>query len=429
LQVFLFCIYLLLFSSFFYVYRTEKNTGFSIQIIIGVFILKVLAGCLNLYIHEREYVSNDIRFYHLQALEDLSKLSTEPSFFWKQFLFNWGDITHHLNIFSTVDSVYWSDLGNSVHTKFMVLSDIFSMGNPFVNVIFFNVIYFFGQLLLYKTCYSIQPQKKILFFITIFMIPSVLFWCSGIHKDGWVLSAIGCIVYFTNACLKSKKLSTFFFFFCSLFFLLMSRYFYLLCLLPPLIIWISISYFKPIKKFTTFLLSYTCLLILLFSMKWITNSHIDLLQIIIHKQEGFFLLKGYSDMNTPALANNIQSFCKNFPSALDHILLQPVFKLGNPIKYIFAAVDTYLVLFFIVILGLHVQFKKSQDTLFYFLLFFSFSVYLFIGYTIPNCGALVRYKSEFTTLLLPALVGLSEVPIFDKLILSIATIGKRIKHT
>jgi hypothetical protein len=35
---------------------------------------------------------------------------------------------------------------------------------------------------------------------------------------------------------------------------------------------------------------------------------------------------------------------------------------------------------------------------------------LFIGYTIPNCGALVRYKSAFTCLLIPSLVALSEVP-------------------
>jgi hypothetical protein len=49
------------------------------------------------------------------------------------------------------------------------------------------------------------------------------------------------------------------------------------------------------------------------------------------------------------------------------------------------------------------------------LLFFGATVYLFIGYTIPNAGALVRYKSEFTVVLLSALVGLSEVPFLKRL--------------
>jgi hypothetical protein len=48
-------------------------------------------------------------------------------------------------------------------------------------------------------------------------------------------------------------------------------------------------------------------------------------------------------------------------------------------------------------------------------IFFGATVYLFIGYTIPNSGALVRYKSEFTVVLLSALVGLSEVPFLKRM--------------
>ena len=46
---------------------------------------------------------------------------------------------------------------------------------------------------------------------------------------------------------------------------------------------------------------------------------------------------------------------------------------------------------------------------YFIVLLFALSMYIFIGYTIPNAGALVRYKSEFTILLLASLVALSEV--------------------
>jgi hypothetical protein len=48
-------------------------------------------------------------------------------------------------------------------------------------------------------------------------------------------------------------------------------------------------------------------------------------------------------------------------------------------------------------------------------------MYLFIGYTIPNCGALVRYKSEFTALLIPALVALSEVPFLKRFYVALSS--------
>jgi hypothetical protein len=79
-----------------------------------------------------------------------------------------------------------------------------------------------------------------------------------------------------------------------------------------------------------------------------------------------------------------------------------------------AAVDTLFVIGLIMLFVLFIKRKNMQELFYVMLLFFAFSMYLFIGYTIPNCGALVRYKSEFTALLIPALVALSEVPFLKR---------------
>jgi len=138
------------------------------------------------------------------------------------------------------------------------------------------------------------------------------------------------------------------------------------------------------------------------------------MEIIVAKQHAFFSMWGYSDMQTPILENTFSSFVINLPSACDHIFLRPYVSATNPLKYQLAAVDTLFVVGLIMLFMLFIKRKNMQELFYVMLLFFAFSMYLFIGYTIPNCGALVRYKSEFTALLIPALVALSEVPFLKR---------------
>ena len=137
------------------------------------------------------------------------------------------------------------------------------------------------------------------------------------------------------------------------------------------------------------------------------------MQMIQNRQAEFFGYIGYSDMQTPRLENTFESYCNNLPTALNHIFLRPYISPNSSLKYNITSVDNFIVLGFIVVFLISFKRKNLSNAMFIAVLCYALSIYLFIGYTIPNCGALVRYKSEFTVLLLASLAGLSELPRFN----------------
>lgn len=414
MQYTLFIFYVLLFSWVFLTFNIKKDSGLSNRVIIALFLIKIVAGCVNLFVHNHEYLTNDISYYYWQSVSELRAMPQDPKAFFNEWLFNWGDLRHHWNLFSSENLVYWSDLGRQFHYKFMTLANILTIGYQYVNVIIFNVIFFIGQLLLYKTFYRFQHEKKWLLVAVIFLIPSVLFWCSGIHKDGWILATIGFICHFLSKYLFENKRKYFFAFLFSLCFLFIVRYFYFFIITPALLLWIYSSKFnkKPLRVFGIGYLVFALLFFLLPSI----FPELNPMNIVAFKQQEFLSTLGYSDINTPLLDGTFGSYFKNLPSAVDHILLQPHWSASNPLKYDFASIDSMLVLVLIIVFIIFTKKKLFRNSFPVFILFVSISMYLFIGYVMTNCGALVRYKSEFTALLLASLVSLSELPFLNKLI-------------
>ena len=55
--------------------------------------------------------------------------------------------------------------------------------------------FLFGLIALFKVLNSFFPNKKWAILFGIFLLPSTLFWCSGIHKDGIVFLSLMLVVY------------------------------------------------------------------------------------------------------------------------------------------------------------------------------------------------------------------------------------------
>ena len=411
MQIALFILYFLLFSAIFHAFKLNKNTGTSSILLIFIFGVKVIASSVNLYFHNNILSHSDVSFFHWQSIGELQTFKTNPKAFLNEWLLNWGEAEGRLNFFKRENNPFWSNLGSLFHGKFMVLSNILSFGHIYVNVIFYNVFFFWGQLLLYKTFYQLQPQKKWLYLVSIFFIPSVLFWCSGIHKDGWILTAIGFICYFGLKFKNSSSVKVIFIILFNLLLLFTIRYFYFLCFLPPFFLWIFSKYTNQKMRF--FMLSYVLFFTLFFTLQYIFPS-IDPMQIVANKQSDFLTLSGFTDIYLPKLENSFCSYIQCLPYALYHILLLPNFSFHDPLRYQIAALDSYLIFITILIAFRYIKKNHLNTSYYLFLLFFSISIYLFIGFTIPNEGALVRYKSEFTALLIPTLIALSEIPFLKR---------------
>jgi hypothetical protein len=386
-------------------YELHRHTGFGVRMISGIFLLKVLAGCVNLLVYNRIYTESDMSFYHWYSLVDLQLLSTSPTAFFKEWLLNWGDLSHHLNIFKPGNAVYWTDLGRQFHVKFMTLCNILSFGHLYVNVIFFNFFFFLGQLLLYKAFYKKYREDKWLLLFTVFAIPTVLFWCSSINKDGWVMAALGIILYSANG-LKQKGKSALPGLVFGLFFLFIVRYFYFMLIVPVLLFWFIIEYFrlKPLLAYTIF----TALSVILFFSIGLFFPQFDPMQIIAHKQAEFLTLQGGSNLYLPVLDHTIKSYLNAIPHALDHVFFQPHPGIYNKWVIYVAMFGTWAETLLIIWLFLKIKKYRLSDPFLWGPVFFVMIIYVVIGLTVPNIGAIVRYKSEFTALLIPALVVLSD---------------------
>ncbi len=407
MQIPIFIFYLALSILFFRYYKFDSNTGLSFIVITGLFLLRVFAGTLNLYIHFYSVVSNDVGFYHWQSVNELKAMHLDPKHFFYEWLLNWGDARLAFDFSSPLCNMFWKDLGILAHTKYMTLANVLSLGNQYVNVIIFNIPFFIGQLYLYKTFYQKQPDKKGLYVLVIFLIPSVLFWCSGIHKDGWVLASFGIIIYSLSNYLKHRSAKYFIGLIAALFYLFLVRYFYMLALLPLLLLWVFVENKK--SKVVFYLMAFLITLLFFFNIHRIIPK-LNPMKMIQSRQAEFLGNIGYSDMKTPVLHNNFKSYIENLPVALNHVLIQPSYSNSSPLKYKISTIDNYFVLAIILVLIVYLKRRNLEHAMFISLFLYAISIYLFIGYTIPNCGALVRYKSEFTVLLLASLVGFSELP-------------------
>lgn len=411
MQLFLFIFYFILVSYLFYSFHSNKESGLSPTVLQILFTSKIAAGIINLYLHNNVFANSDAAFYYWQALEELKNASNDPASFLREWLFNWGDFSGRLNFLKRENTPYWSNLGSLFHGKFMTLSNILSFGNIYVNVIFYNAFFFIGQLLLYKSFYSLQPNKKWLLVFSVFLVPSVLFWCSGIHKDGWVLAAIGFLCYYTLKNQDEFKPKYLAIILISFFFILIIRYFYFICILPPYLLWILTR--KSTNRISLFTISYAVFILIFLFYGYIDAAHNPML-LIVNKQKDFLALNGISDIELHELSPNAISFLQNLPTAIYHVFLLPIFDINSPLRYQLASLDSIFVLAVVLLSFIHVRKQHLSNSFFLFTLFFSLTVYLFIGYTIPNSGALVRYKSEFTAILLPTLLCVSEIPLLNK---------------
>src|SRR6185436_14587113 len=135
---------------------------------------------------------------------------------------------------------YWSDLKGNVFIKILSIFDILSFGNYFINVVFYSFITLFGPIAIYRVMKDAFPGKKIAVLLATFLVPSFLYWTSGIHKEGLIFTGIGLVVYVVYFSTKEKRLG--FKRICSLItgliLLLALRNFLIVIIVPAILAWL-----------------------------------------------------------------------------------------------------------------------------------------------------------------------------------------------
>ena len=90
---------------------------------------------------------------------------------------------------------------------------------------------------------DVFPERKLPILLATFLIPSLLYWTSGLHKEGLFLRGIGLVIYHIYFGLKEEKFSSLrvIVILLGLLLVLAFRNFLIIPILPALLAWILAS--------------------------------------------------------------------------------------------------------------------------------------------------------------------------------------------
>jgi len=356
----------------------------------------MIIGCyLNVYFLP---VSDSVVF-HQMGIQEFNLLFQNPHEYFVNIFQN-GYPYGHGRLLEDSHS-FWNNLRTNLLAKMLSIFDLFSLKSFLINTLFYNFFIFFGSVALYKVFIKLFPNCFYQVIICIFLFPSALFFSSMIHRDGLILLSFSMIIYHLFFILKEHQFSWKRIVFISLFLLMifLLRNFVFLTLIPAVAAWVVANKF-PKKAFISFVAVYVVTAILFFSSTFITPSF-NLPQYVSSKQESFLQLAkaGNSTIPINTLQPTFKSFLINAPQALNHVLMRPYFSEIKNFQYLPFAIEIFLME---ILFLLFLFFRKSSikaDPIIYFCIFFSLTMLLITGYTVPIIGAMVRYRSIYLILL------------------------------
>jgi len=406
LEYLLFVAYLVFFAWLVTKVKFFTRTGLSQPQLIILFLTKIMAGIFYGWIGT--YYGGlaqmyDTWSYHGQSIAEYHLLSSDPSeYFTNLFRDTYeGGIR---NFLGTTDS-YWNDLKGNFFIKVLSVFNILSFGHYYVNVIFYSFITLFGPVCIYRVMTDAIPGKKTAILLAAFLVPSFLYWTSGIHKEGLIFTGIGLITYAIYFGLKEKKLSfkKIISLISGLLLILTLRNFLIVLIIPAILAWLLAARW-PKRGLIIFASLYLLYSLLFFTARYISPK-LDFPQAVVNKQKEFIQIKGSTSVPIQELEPSASSFLVNTPQAITLSTIRPYPSDVKHILSLAAAIEiNALLLIFLLFLFFKRNGVKSRN-LIYFSLFFAFSVLLAIGFSVNNLGAIVRYRSVIIPLLVIPMVA------------------------
>jgi hypothetical protein len=332
---------------------------------------------------------------------------------WKMFMFK------SYNIFETGFTIYETNSIQFANTDYYALFTV-AITVPFCllgcqsficTTMLVSYFCLSGLIRLYKVFIEEFPELEREFAISIFFIPSVFFWGSGLLKDTYSLSAIGFFTYGVyNYFIKKRRKSSYLIMLIAAAIAMISiKPYIFFALMPGSLVWI---FFKkitnirnPLARVLALPLMFSFLTAtLLFSMQYLADylgeySMDKVLDKAVKTQQDLIRGEQYGGNNFDIgkFDATVAGIASKIPVAINLALFRPyLWHARNPVMLL-SGIENLLILGFSLYIILSIQTKillksmLSNPTFifsFLFALFFAFSV----GLTTANYGALVRLK-------------------------------------
>lgn len=401
--------------------RFFELPGLSRRFLQLIFILKILAGTTLVAIYTYYYKDRstaDVFKYFDDGRVMFNAIKHSPADYF-QMLFGIGNDTPHFaqyyNEMNNWYRVYESNLYNDSHTiiRFNALIMLFSGGYIGVHTVVMCFVALTGLTALYKTFAPSFTDNKMLPAIAIFLIPSVVFWGSGVLKEGLLFFAIGLACYNLEMLLNgNRQWFRWVVFFGALALMFFCKMYVLIALLPGVMAhtWIKLTSAKHI--YLKYLTVITLCTVAAVNIKLVLPKD-DFLETLSEKQRDFMGLA--QSMNSGSIIHinrlepTFKSFVLNAPEAFFNTLCRPfIWQAKSPFEWM-AAIENVIIIALIIFALLKIDWQKLKQPMVPFCFTFVLVLFVLSGIATPVVGALVRYKTPALPFLVVTLLLVSKI--------------------
>jgi hypothetical protein len=394
--------------------------GFHQNALPAVFILKILAGVLMYLVYTYFYTDRstaDIFKYFDDSKVMYNSLFTHPSDYFQMMLGIDNDSPHFNQYYNEMNywyRVYESNIYNDSHTiiRFNAFLRLFSFGYYNVHTVFMCFFSLAGLVGIYRFFVRVLQQRKRELFFAVFLLPSVIFWGSGVLKEGFLFAGLGLLLWHVALLIEKRKIVLSVLFILSSFILLIYTKFYIIMVMLPLLlayIWCELTAGKRCLMKYSIVIA-VCLLAGL-NIHYIFPQY-NFVNILVQKQHDFLNLaqsvNSGSMIHMHPLENSAWSLLKNIPAALYNSLFRPwFFESLSPLNII-AGLENLMLLTLIASSLIFFSRKLEKKSMLWLCLFFVMGIFILTGLTTPVIGAIVRYKVPALPFLVVTLIMITD---------------------
>ncbi len=401
-------------SSFFTNLNLKTNTLFFL------FFLKLVAAYCLFLVYTKYYTNRstaDIFKYFDDSTWLFKNVFSKSPINYLKIIF--GIHTDHPYIhYELKQTQYWfkpheTNVFNDNRTviRFNLIIYLISLGYYHIHTLILCFLSFVGLTGIYKAFHKLFPDKTLVLLFSIYFLPSVLFWGSGILKESILLFSVGIFIYqFTEMLIHKKRtISTFLWISISFLMLTITKTYVILTLIPSILALITFKYFKKSGITLHFLLIHICCIAIALLINHIFPS-LDILGNLVYKQHDFLNVARDTHANSTIyverLNNSIYSFLHFSPLAFINGMFRPSIFEFNSVSYLPAIFESLILILGIVffIRKRNKLLNNNQKLLVFFSLYFSCFLALLIGLVVPVLGAIVRYRVPYLPFLYSAIL-------------------------
>ncbi len=372
-------------------------------VLLTAFLLKVLAGLAYGLVYFGFYQTGDAVHYFQDSRVIFSALPERPDHY-LQLTFGYspsGEVPESLRYLYDDMRLSWRTQ-EYLSVRINSLLNLLSFGHYYGNTTLLALLALMGLVMLHEAWSEAFPRHAGVLALAIFFLPSTLFWCSAVHKDAVTLFSLGAVLYALRRLAGEARLRHALLLSLGLFLLWNARSYLVMLMMPGLVLYV-VCLRNPGRNLWRFAVLHALLLAGLVAVHtWLPE--VDLLGKLAFEQEFLLGLQGNTHLPMRPIGDSLGSLLANLPMALDHVWIKPFSHPPGHVLQWVSAVAGLGQLLMVLLLLTGWRLRRNYHPLLGFSLWFSLSVLVVVGLTVPALGAIVRYKSAVMPLVFSCLL-------------------------